>query len=583
MLSDELVSRLRDHLARIYGDDPAARTLPRVLALLREFADAHPEITSREPRLFDQSDVVLIAYGDQVRESDKPPLRSLRSFLAAHAAGAVTGLHLLPHHPSSSDDGFAVADYTRVDPTLGDWDDVTALSDDFALMLDAVVNHTSASHPWYVRWQCRDPRYADYYIAVDPDTDLRGVTRPRTSPLLTPTVGDPEDRRWVWTTFSADQVDLNYGNPDVLLDVTAVLLDYVARGATRLRLDAVAFLWKQVGTNCIHLPQTHEVVKLWRTVMDAVAPGTLLITETNVPHRENLSYFGAGADEAHLIYQFALPPLTLATFHSGDAQALTDWARTLQAPSTQATFLNFLASHDGVGLRPVEGLLDRSAIEQMCAEVERGGGRVSYRSGPDGPSPYELNTVYFDALARGGEPEARTTQVDRFLAAHSILLSLAGVPALYFHSLFGSRNWAEGADHEGRARVINRQRFARGRLESELADPTSLRRQVLDRMLGRIRVRAADAAFHPNASQHVVTAGSGQFVVQRTPEAGGGTVVCVHDVSGRPGRCRVSAPDPLPAGARLVDLCDDSEHVSEADGSVDVDLPAYGVRWLRAH
>lgn len=575
MVAERFAARLRDHLARIYGEDMAVATLPRLLGVLERFEREHPHAGTRG-ELYDETDVVLITYGDQVREPDRAPLETLADFLDAHVGSAVSGVHLLPHHPFTSDDGFSVADFATVDPALGTWQDVEQLAVRRRLMLDAVVNHTSRSHPWFVGWQCGDPRYADFYLSVDPSTDLRSVTRPRTTPLLTPALGD----RWVWSTFSADQIDLNYANPEVLLAVTEVLLSYVARGASRLRLDAVAFLWKRIGTTCMHLPETHEVIRFWRTVMDAVAPGTLLITETNVPHRENISYLGSGTDEAHLVYQFALPPLTLAALHGGDAGRLAEWASDVQAPTDQTSFLNFLASHDGIGLRPVEGLLPDSEIDALCRAVTDQGGRISYRDVADGaPRPYELNCVYLDAMSRPGD--TRQALVDRFVVAHSILLALAGVPAVYFQSLFGSRNWAEGADHAGRARVINRQRFARTALEAQLAEPGSLRRQVRDRLLSRIGTRTAEPAFHPAARQVVVDGGPSYFAVQRTPFSEDTTVLCVHDVSGRPGRFRARPSDGVGRHARLVDLCDGSEHVAEADGTVDVDVPPYGVRWLR--
>jgi glucosylglycerate phosphorylase len=570
--------RIRQHLTHLYGEMVAGPVTTRLLELLEGFTGSRTA-THADPSLFDETDVVLIAYGDHVSEPGEAPLATLRRFLADHTRGAVTGLHLLPHYPATSDDGFAVADFAAVDPALGEWRHVEDLAGDHRLMLDAVLNHTSASHRWFTGWLADDPRYRDFYIALDPETDLTSVVRPRTSPLLTP-FESASGPRHVWTTFSADQVDLNYANPEVLLAVTAELLRYLAHGARMIRLDAVAFLWKEPGTSCIHLPQTHEIVRLWRTVVDAVAPGTLLVTETNVPHRENVTYFGSGEDEAHLVYQFALPPLVLATFRSGDARRLVEWAAGLETPSDGATFLNFLASHDGIGLRPVEGILDDAEIAHLCEGVRRAGGQVSYRTRPDGgQSPYELNAVYFDALA-GPEQEEQARLVDRFVAAHAVLLSLAGVPLLYFNSLFGSRSWAEGVERTGRARTINRQRFGRAEIEAELADPSSLRRQVLDRLLHLIRIRTAEPAFHPGAGQTVLDGGPATLAVQRTSPAGP-SVLCLQDVSGRPGRFRSRTADHLPPGARLVDLSDGSEHRVEADGTVDVDLPAYGVRWLK--
>ena len=577
MVSDIVAARLREHLVRLYGEGRAGETTQRLVQLLE---GCSPSASQHSARLFDETDVVLIAYGDQVQEPGEAPLSTLRSFLGRHTRGVVSGLHLLPHYPATSDDGFAVADFSAVDPALGDWGDVEALASDYRLMLDAVLNHTSASHPWFRGWLAGDPDHEDFYLALDPGADLGSVVRPRTTPLLT-RFDAADGERWVWSTFSADQVDLNYANPEVLLAATAELLRYVGHGARMLRLDAVAFLWKEPGTSCIHLPQTHEIIRLWRTVLEAVAPGTLLVTETNVPHRENITYFGDGTDEAHLVYQFALPPLTLAAFRSGNASRLAEWAAQLRAPSAQTSFLNFLASHDGIGLRPVEGILSEPEIEELCASVLRNGGRISYRAREDGgQSPYEMNSVYLDALAGPG-PEDRAREVDRFVAAHSILMALAGVPLLYFQSLFGSRNWTEGAERTGRARVVNRQRFLRSDLEAELADPRSMRRQVLDRLLDRITTRAGQRAFHPDAAQEIVDGGGEYLAVQRTPSADDTTVLCVHDVSGRAGRFRARPADRLPPGATLVDLTDGSEHVVEADGTVDVDVPAYGVRWLR--
>jgi glycosidase len=580
MVSEGMRSRLRRHLVVLYGEGAAEALTARFVELLADFARRSASLSAEQVRLFDETDVVLIAYGDQVRRAGEPPLATLGSFLGAHTRGVVPGLHLLPHYPATSDDGFAVSDYAAVDPALGDWPDVERLASEHRLMLDAVLNHTSASHPWFRGWLSGDDRYRDFYLSPDRSADLRSVVRPRTSPLLTDFEAY-DGARPVWTTFSADQVDLNYGNPEVLLAATAELLRYVGHGARMLRLDAVAFLWKEPGTSCIHLPQTHEIIRLWRTVLDAVAPGTLVVTETNVPHRENLTYFGDGDDEAHLVYQFALPPLTLDAFHSGSGRRLSEWAATLRTPSPRTTFLNFLASHDGIGVRPVEGILSEAEVDELAAAVLRNGGRVSNRAREDGrETPYELNSTYLDAL-RGPGAEDVGREVDRFEAAHAIQMALAGVPLLYFHSLVGGRNWTEGADRTGRARVVNRQKLELAALEAELADPSSLRRQVLDRLLGRVALRVAEPAFHPSAPQAILDGGETHVALQRTRLDDRGTVVCVHDVSGEPGRFRTRAADPLPPGVTLVDLADGATYVTEADGTLDVDVPAYGVRWLR--
>jgi sucrose phosphorylase len=321
--------------------------------------DRHfPGKSAAQPRLLSERDALVIAYGDHVREPGVAPLRSLNRLLDRHAGGLISGVHVLPFFPSSSDDGFSVIDYRRVEPSLGSWDDISALGRDFQLMFDGVFNHASAESDWFRRFLREDPEYQDWFITVEGNPDLSKVVRPRTLPLLTSfeTASGPKK---VWTTFSADQVDLNVKNPDVLLALFDVLLAYVKRGAGLIRLDAIAYLWKEIGTSCIHLPQTHRVVQLMRAVLDQVAPDVMLVTETNVPHRDNISYFGDGTDEAQLVYNFALPPLVLHSLVSGNAEALTRWAGTLKLATTKVTFLNFLASHDGIGVTPVRGILSR--------------------------------------------------------------------------------------------------------------------------------------------------------------------------------------------------------------------------------
>jgi glucosylglycerate phosphorylase len=557
-------ARLSSHLAFLYGERADA-VLPRLLERLEAFRRDHPEVAARAPAETTQDDVVLITYADQVRAEGQAPLRTLHRFAARRLANAVNTVHLLPFYPSTSDDGFSVVDYLAVDPALGDWSDVTAFGKDFALMFDAVINHVSASSRWFQGFLAGEDPYVDYFLDVPPGTDLSTVVRPRTLPLLT-AFETARGTRHVWTTFSADQVDLNYHTPEVLLDVVDVILTYVARGARILRLDAITFLWKEIGTACVHHPKTHRVIQLLRTVVDAVAPDVVLLTETNVPHAENVSYFGNGHDEAHMVYNFALPPLTLHAFASGDARPLRAWAASLDTPSDATTFFNFLASHDGIGVRPVERIL---ALEQVAALVERTlrhGGRVSYRSKAGGRQvPYELNISYFDALSDPAADEPLERQVDRFVAAHAIAASLAGVPGVYVHSLLGSRSDHEAVERTGVARAINRARFDLRTLDRELDDPASLRHQVWRRLSRLYAVRRAEPAFHPQASQEVLPAPDGVFAVRR-----GARLTCLANVTDRPQDVEVSE------GARR-DLLTGAASPAEARRHV---LPPYGVAWL---
>ena len=538
---------IAEHLVFLYGTTAAGPVETRLRALMRDrVPEARPAVPAQPRRQLPltQRDALLITYGDQVREDGVPPLQTLGEFLDEHAAGAVSGVHILPFYPSTSDDGFSVVDYRAVDPDLGTWDEVCGLSHRFDLMFDGVFNHVSAHSAWFEAFLRDDTPYRDWFIAIEGDPDLSQVVRPRALPLLT-TFQTAAGPKRVWTTFSADQVDVNAHDPDVLLALIDVLLFYVSRGARFIRLDAIAYLWKEIGTPCIHLPQTHRAIQLMRAVLDEVAPDVLLITETNVPHRDNVSYFGDGSNEAQLVYNFALPPLVLHTLATGDSTALTRWAATLDPPSGGVTFFNFLASHDGIGVNPVRGILSQPEIDSLVARAPAHGGYVSYKQNPDGSrSPYELNVSYFDALSDPAADEPEETQIRRFLVAHAIMLAMPGMPGIYFHSMFGSRGDRAGAEASGIPRRINRQKFGRSELERELADPSSRRARVLFELGALLRQRQASAAFHPAGRTEVLTTDPRVFAIRRTSPDGTETALCLHNASAEtvPAEGRVLGP-----------------------------------------
>ncbi|MHB1035507.1 MAG: alpha-amylase family glycosyl hydrolase [Pirellulales bacterium] len=495
----EVQSCLLTSLRVLYGDR-AEECLQWLLAL----ADRHEQVRRQRPcRLWDERDVVLIAYGDQIQSAGRSGLAALEEFLLEHhLSSLITAVHVLPFFPYSSDDGFSVIDYRQVAPAVGSWEDVGRLAGSFGLMVDLVLNHCSTQHHWFREYLAGEARYADYFIEADPAADLSSVTRPRSAPLLT-AFETSRGIRHLWTTFSDDQVDLNWSNPDVLLEMMDLLLFYASQGARIIRLDAIAYLWKRVGTPCVHLPETHAAVKLMRAFLDAVAPGTLLLTETNLPHGENVAYFGDG-DEAHLVYPFSLPPLLLDAFLTGDARTLRQWLSDLAPTRPGTSYLNFTASHDGIGLRPLEGLLSAKQTRVLVDAARARGGLVGSRRNPDGSeSVYELNISYFSALDEpGGSPAEAHAR--RFLASQAIMLSLRGIPAIYFHSLVGTPNDLEGVRRTGRARSINRRRFERDELATILARPASAERLVLDDYRTMLTVRTRQPAFHPDASQEVL-------------------------------------------------------------------------------
>jgi glycosidase len=475
----------------------------------------------------------LITYADAIRRPHETPLHTLGEVLRDHVGDIVSDVHLLPMFPWTSDDGFAVVDHRQVNPALGTWDDIAALASDHSLMFDFVANHVSSSSPWFTGWLAGNPSYDGFFIKRDPGFDTSRVVRPRVLPLYHDYPRPDGSTATVWTTFGPDQVDVNVAEPDTLLELTDVLVGYIERGASAIRLDAVGFLWKASGTTCLHLPQTHAIVKLWRAVVDHVAPGTQLLTETNVPHLENISYFGDGADEAHLVYQFALPPLVLHSFVSGSTTTLSSWARDIGPVSATATWFNFLASHDGIGLRPTEGILDDAERRALVERTLAHGGRVSMAAPAGGKETvYELNISYLEALTTVEEARDDHVVAAKALAAHSILLAFIGVPAIYYHSLFGSRPDHEGMRTTGINRRINRAVLDADRLVDELHHEP--RRKAIFSGLGTLLdTRRGCPAFAPTSPQSVEVHDPRAFVVRRgagTPEE----VVCATNVTDEP-------------------------------------------------
>ncbi len=502
----ESVKRL---LVEIYGADIGQTAFERLAPVIEKF----PTKKGTKDAFFSQDDVVLITYGDSLKKEGQAPIAVLHEFANAYLKGAISTVHFLPFFPYSSDDGFSVMDFFEIDPELGTWQNVNDMGRDFQLMFDYVVNHFSSKSQWFDNYLSGKSGYEDFAIEVDPSIDLSMVTRPRSLPLLSEYQKIDGQTVHLWTTFSADQIDFNFASLDVLVKMTEVLLFYVQQGATILRQDAIAYLWKEIGTNCIHLPQTHAIVKLFRAILDIVAPEVMILTETNVPHPENISYFGNGRDEAQMVYNFTLPPLLFYTFVKEDATVLTEWARGLHLESPGNTFFNFTASHDGIGVRPLEGILPAPELDALIEVVTANGGQVSYKRNPDGTdSPYELNITFVDAILADTESD----RAEKFLASQAIQYALPGVPATYIHSLLGSRNWTEGVKQTGRARTVNREKLRVEEVVRELGNPNSFRSRVFYPYIDLIKTRKKQPAFHPNADFEIFDIDPKVFAIKRS-------------------------------------------------------------------
>lgn len=479
--------------------------------LLEKIGNAASLITEKRKPGWDEKDAVLITYADQFSAAGENALPVFTRFYNKWLSHSFSHVHLLPFYPWSSDDGFSVIDYHEVAPETGTWSDIAELKQSASLMFDYVCNHMSAKSQWFANYLQQTPGYEDFFISVDPKTDLSAVTRPRALPLLTPFTLHDGSVRHLWTTFSEDQIDLNFGSPDVLIAMVDVLLHYLMEGANYIRLDAVGFMWKIPGTHCIHLEQTHQLIQLFRAITEAVAPGTVIITETNVPHKDNISYFGNGENEAQMVYQFSLPPLVLHAIHRQDVRTLSQWASSLELPSTKTTWFNFLASHDGIGLNPLRGILPESDILSLVEKLQQEGALVNWKNNPDGTrSPYEINVTYLDALSP--KNAADNERIARFILAHAVLLSFPGVPAIYIQSVLGSRNDYEGVERLGYNRAINRKKYIAGEIDSELSNTTGIRHKIFKQLSELIAIRRAEQVFHPDS--HALFETSGKHILK---------------------------------------------------------------------
>lgn len=526
------------YLTHLYGPraDEVQRRLTQHLAHFRPLLPARPVNRSAGAPTWSEKDQWVISYADSIVADDTPPLAVLHAFLQRYLGKRISGVHVLPFFPWSSDDGFSVIHYREVEPTLGQWSHVRALANHYDLMADLVLNHVSRESLWFVDYLAGSLPGRDYFIEIPPDTDVSQVTRPRSSPLLVP-VSTRRGTRHLWATFSEDQIDLNFANPDVLLEFVGILLFYLQQGVRMVRLDAVAFLWKRLGTACIHLPETHTVVRLLRAIVDELAPGTLIVTETNVPHAENISYFGlerlpnGAPDEAHMVYQFALPPLLLHTLTRGEAATLQHWLTHLPVLPPQCTYLNFTASHDGIGVRPLEGLLPDHERDALLELMHRFGGFVSMRSNPDGSdTPYEINITWFEAM-RGTRRGPDAWQIARFIVSQAIMLSLQGIPALYLHTLTGTLNDLEGVERSGRLRSINRRRWKHDELTLLLENPATPTHQVFHALSHLLSLRRQEPCFHPNAAQRVLASSPSLLAIERGPLSDGRRLLALFNVT----------------------------------------------------
>jgi len=591
-VSDEFRKKIQEKLTLLYGREQAIECYPELERIMKVyFAYKTPKMLQWEEGFtpkerFTEEDVILITYGDLIHNRSEKPLQTMKELSKKYLNGVFNTIHILPFFPYSSDRGFAVMDFEEVDPQLGSWEDLLDLKSDFKLMFDGVFNHVSSKSRWFQEFLNQNPNYSDFFTVfsttseISPD-HLKLIVRPRTSELLTH-FKTLNGKRMVWTTFSSDQIDLNFHNPNVLMKMVHILLTYVRRGADIVRLDAVTYLWEELGTSCVHLDQTHATIKLFRDILDAVAPHVTLITETNVRHEDNVRYFGSGTDEAQMVYNFALPPLTLYTMQNENAAKLSEWAAGLKKVSDQATYFNFLDSHDGVGLMAANGILSPEEIEIMALKILEHGGYISYKAEGDGSqSPYELNITWFSAVNNEDANEPAELQIQRYLASRAIALVMMGVPGIYLHGFLGSKNDAELVIEQKQTRSINRKNIKKDELLKALENPASSTYQVTIRLIKLIRRRIKEKAFHPNSPQKILNLSDSIFTVLRSTANGAEHILSLINVTSQAQSIKIDLPEVHSLADEWTDILSKTRFKS-INGEIRIELKPYQIIWLKA-
>ncbi|MEJ6121062.1 sugar phosphorylase [Vibrio sp. 2-Bac 85] len=476
-----------------------------------------------------QQDVVMITYGDSLLKPDEKPLVTLKHFMDNYLGDTVNSVHILPFFPYSSDDGFSVIDYSSVNESLGGWDEIQAIAKDRRLMSDLVINHCSSRSAWFDNFIKGEGIGHDFFYTASAEDDLSAVVRPRTSDLLRKTETG-KGTQHVWCTFSHDQVDFDFRNPEVLKSFVDIIRLYLDRGVKIFRFDAVAFLWKKLNSSSINLPETHEVIRLLRTLLEHAEADAVIITETNIPNTQNLTYFG-NANEAHAIYNFSLPPLLINSLVTGNCLYLKRWLMSMPPSQNGTAYFNFIASHDGIGLRPAEGLLNDYELTTLVETMQSFGGKVSWRSTALGQQKaYEINIALFDAL-QGTTKGADSFGLERFICAHAVMFALEGIPGIYIHSLLGTQNDYEKVANTQQNRSINRHRWDYQELEENLADKSDHHAIVLASLKELLDIRIKQPAFHPNATQFTLHLGLQLFGFWRQSLDRKQSIFCINNIT----------------------------------------------------
>ncbi len=506
-----------------------------IVQIIRQFNKKNP----KKKKSISEKTTLVICYGDSVYSEKKKSIRVFQNFFQKKLKNYFNIIHFLPFYPSSSDSGFAVKDHYKVENKLGNWSDIKNVSKSSDVMADMVINHSSARGLWFRNFLKKKEPGKDYFLTVDTKFNTSKVVRPRDHKLLKK-IKIFKKSDYLWRTFSPDQIDLNFRNPSVLIQFIKIMIHLINNGVTIFRLDAIAYLWKENGTKCINLKQTHEIIKLLRNIIDLLNVQTTIITETNLPEKENLSYFGKN-DEANWIYNFSLPPLLIHAFLFENSSFLNKWSKNLPNTKNENCYLNFIASHDGIGIRPTEGLLNEKTLNNFLKRLKKNGSKFSYRKVHNKVKKvYEANITVFDALKKSDYDPKGEFYLERYVSAHAIMISFEGIPAIYFNSMFGTSNDEAKFIITGNNRDVNRYRWNLKNISNKLKINNTKQRIFYNKLCNLLNIRREQKAFHPNAQRLNLNFGPKIYGFKRISKDKKQTIKCITNLSSKPQNTKIN-------------------------------------------
>jgi amylosucrase len=460
--------------ARLYGADP--RFADGLDAVADAMAAAY---AAREPRLrrldyereitpdwFQrQTQAGYIAYADRFAGT----LEGVRARLPYVRELGLSYLHLMPllrSRPGESDGGYAVADYRDVEPALGTMQDLRTLSaalhdEGMSLCVDLVINHTAREHEWAQRAIAGDPAFRDFYLTYPDRTEPDAFER--TLPLVFPDfkpsnfTWSEELGRWVWTTFNAWQWDLDYANPAVFAAMLENLLHLANAGVDVLRLDAVPFMWKRLGTNCQNQPEVHELLQAYRAIVRTVAPAVAFKAEAIVSPHDLVGYLGLGRHagrECDLAYHNSLMVLLWSTLATRRVELMTRTLRAMPVAPTGSTWITYVRCHDDIGWAITEdnaGAVGEDAHEHRKFLVRyyqgdfwesfaRGAVFQPEFNGEGRTSGSAASLAGLEAALAAGDETAVDLAVRRILLLYAVAFSYGGIPLVYMGDEVGLLN-----------------------------------------------------------------------------------------------------------------------------------------------